>query len=92
MCVSFSGIEASFVTTRGSRSHAHAVRGAHPASKPKPVAVQHIKVRGIWFCAAPPPGVYSTTSSGIYRMHMRPTFTEGCEPFLKAGEDLIHLT
>lgn len=29
--------------------------------------------RNLWFCVASPPGVYSTTSPGIYRMRMRPT-------------------
>lgn len=29
--------------------------------------------RNLWCCVASPPGVYSTTSPGIYRMHIRPT-------------------
>jgi len=29
--------------------------------------------RNLWICVASPPGVYSTTSPGIYRMRMRPT-------------------
>lgn len=45
----------------------------------------HIKVRGVWCCAALPPGVYSTTSSDIYRMYLRPDFTGGTSAIVVAA-------
>lgn len=67
-------------------------RGAHPARdagscvtcerRPHTSLTGNPSSRGVWCCAAVPPGVCSTTSSGVYRTLMRPALTGGCGPAL----------